>query len=92
MWAHIHRKLGIAKIMSTLEDIQASQTATDTAIAGVKSDVEALLAKIAAFPAAGTLTADQQTAIDAIAAHAAAINTALGAVHAEAVPPAAPTT
>lgn len=88
MWDHLHRKLGIDKLMSTLADIQAKQAATDTAVASVKTDVEALLAKIAAFPAAGTLTAAQQAAIDDIASHADAINAALGVVATEASPPA----
>jgi type IV secretory pathway VirB6-like protein len=91
MWDYFHQLLGIKQIMSTLADIQASQAATDAAVASVKTDVEALLAKIAAFPAAGTLTAAQQAAIDDIAAHATAINTALGVVASEANPPATPT-
>lgn len=91
MWGITRRGLGqrlerkVNFIMATLEDIQAKLTETDTAIAAVKTDVEALLAKIAAFPAPG-LTAEQQAAIDAIAAHADTINAALGAVAAEAKP------
>lgn len=72
-------------IMATLADIQAKQAATDAAVATIKTDVEALLAKIAAFPPAG-LTPEQQAAIDDIATHADAINTALGVIDTEANP------
>lgn len=79
------------KLMATLTDIQTKQAATDAAVAVIKTDVETLLAKIAAFPAPG-LTPDQQAAIDDIAAHADKINTALGAVDAEVNPPTPPVT
>lgn len=93
-WAHrLNRKLDqVLKqqetLMATLADVQAKQTATDAAIAKVKTDVETLLAKIAAIPPGG-LTPEQQAAIDDIAQHADNINTALGAVDTEANPPAA---
>ncbi len=84
----LRRKLNLVlqkedQIMSALSDIQAKQAITDANIAKLKVDVEALLAKIAAIPPGG-LTPEQQTAIDDIATHADAINTALGAVDDEA--------
>ena len=74
--------------MSTLADAQAKQAKTDTLIATIKTDVETLLAKVAAIPPAG-LTPEQQAAIDDIANHADAINNALGGIDAEVNPPAA---
>lgn len=74
-------------IMATLADIQAKQVATDAAVAKVKTDVETLVAKIAAIPPGG-LTPEQQAAIDDIATHADAINTALGGIDTEANAPA----
>lgn len=76
--------------MTALDDelsaIKAAQADTTTKIAAVKTDVETLLAKIAAFPPSG-LTADQQTALDAIKANATGINNSLSAVDTEANPP-----
>jgi hypothetical protein len=72
-------------IMSTLEEIQAAQVVTDAKVATVAAAVTALLAKISAVPAAG-LTAEQQTAIDAIVAHASKINDALSGVDASVNP------
>lgn len=77
------------KIMSSFDDLKAAQVATDAAVATIKADVEGLLAKLAAIPAAG-LTADQQTALDAAVAHASAINASLSGVDAQVNPPAAP--
>lgn len=79
------------KIMSTLADAQAAQAITDQKIAAISTDVQTLLAKIAAIPTGG-LTADQQAAVDDIAAHAGRINDALSAVDTAANPPAAATT
>src|SRR5258707_15877355 len=84
----LRRKLNLVlqnqeKQMSVLSDIQAKQAVTDAAVAKVKTDVEALLAKIAAIPPGG-LTPEQQTAIDDIATHADAINASLGAIDTEA--------
>jgi hypothetical protein len=72
-------------MMSSLEDLKAAQAVTDAKIAAVKTDVETLLAKLAAVPVAG-LTADQQTALDAVVAHANAINASLSGVDAEVNP------
>jgi outer membrane murein-binding lipoprotein Lpp len=82
----INRKLDT--IMSTLADAQAAQAITDQKIAAISTDVTTLLAKIAAFPPSGVLTADQQAAVDDIAAHASKINDALSAVDTTANPPA----
>jgi ABC-type transporter Mla subunit MlaD len=83
----INRNIG--KVMSSFEDLVAAQAATDAKIAAVKADVEALIAKLAAVPAAG-MTAEQQAALDAAVAHASAINDSLSAVDAEVNPPAPP--
>lgn len=77
------------KIMSTLADAQAAQAATIALLATLKTDVDALAAKInAGIP--GTLTADQQAAIDDITAKANAINTSLQGIDTDALgtPPA----
>lgn len=77
-------------LMSTFEesvaDIKAKQDVTDTKVATVKADVEKLLGLLAAVPPAG-LTPEQQAALDAVAAHAGAINDSLAAVDAEVNPP-----
>ena len=72
-------------IMSTLADVQAAQAVTDTKIAAISTDVQTLLAKIAAIPTGG-LTPEQQAAIDDISAHAGRINDALSAVDTSANP------
>jgi outer membrane murein-binding lipoprotein Lpp len=72
-------------IMATLADAQAAQAITDQKIAAISTDVQTLLAKIAAVPTGG-LTPDQQAAIDDIAAHAGRINDALSAVDTSANP------
>lgn len=75
-------------LMSSLDEVKAEQAITDAKIDAVKTDVETLLAKLAAVPTSG-LTAEQQAAIDDIAAHAKAINDKLSAVDAT-VNPASP--
>lgn len=73
--------------MSTLQDAQAAQAGTDTAIsalnadfAQMKTDIEAVLAKLNNLPAAGQLTPEQQAAIDDITTHATNINTGLASI------------
>lgn len=77
--------------MSALDDklaaIKASQAATVTKIAAVKTDLETVLGKIANFPDGG-LTADQQNALVDIEAHSEAISDSLSAIDTEANPPA----
>jgi hypothetical protein len=79
-----------------LAAIQASQAQSDALITKVSADVTTLLGLLAAVPTAG-LTPAQQTALDAVAAHATLINTNLTGVDASAQPaapapaPAAPT-
>jgi hypothetical protein len=75
-------------IMSTLADAQAAQAITDTKIAAIAADVQTLLGKITNIP--GTLTPEQQAAIDDITAHAGRINDALSAVDTSANPAPAP--
>jgi len=76
--------------MSTLQDAQAAQAATDEKLSAVKADVEALLAKVSAIPSPSTLSPDQQAAVDDIVAHANKINDSLSGIDAEANPPAQP--
>lgn len=80
------------KRMTAVDDelaaVQASQAQSDAKIAKVGTDVTTLLTLLAAVPTAG-LTPAQQTALDAVAAHATLINTNLTAVDASAQPPAA---
>lgn len=66
--------------MSTLADAQAAQAVTDTKLTAIAADVQALLGKLTNIPTPGTLTPDQQAAIDDITAHAGRINDALSAV------------
>lgn len=78
------------KIMSALADAQTAQAATIALLTQLKTDVDALAAKVnAGIP--GTLTADQQAAIDDITTKANAINTALAGIDVDALnaPPAA---
>jgi uncharacterized protein YoxC len=77
----------LESIMATLADIQSTLATVDTALGVVKTDVETLLAKIAAIPAGG-LTPEQQAAIDDIAQHVQGIATSLGAIDTEVNPPA----
>ena len=76
------------RLMSTFADLQTSLDAVAADVAIVKTDVETLLAKLAAIPPAG-LTPEQQAALDAAVTQAQAIATSLGAINAE-VNPAAP--
>lgn len=77
-------------IMNTLADAQAAQATTDTKIAAIAADVQVLLGKLTTLPTPGTLTPEQQAAIDDIVAHAGRINDALSAVDASANPTPAP--
>lgn len=75
----------VDKLMSSFDDLKAQQVATDAKVAAVKTDVETLLAKLAAIPPAG-LTPEQQAALDDAVTHATAINTSLGAIDTEVNP------
>ena len=86
----IENMLGIVlenmeSIMATLEEYvaqtKAAQEATDAKIDAVKADIQTLMDKLAAVPAAG-LTPAQEAALKDIADHAAAINDKLGAIDA----------
>jgi uncharacterized protein YoxC len=84
----IHEKLDFIikqqeKIMSTFDDLKASLDTVTANVTTIKTDVEALLAKLAAIPTGG-LTADQQAALDAAVTQAQGISTSLGAIDAEA--------
>jgi hypothetical protein len=73
--------------MASFDDLKAAQADTDAKVAAVKTDMEALIAKLAAVPPGG-LTAEQQAALDDAVTHAKAINDALSVVDGEANPPA----
>jgi uncharacterized protein YoxC len=77
----------LEKIMSTFDDLKAALDATDAKVTTIKTDVETLLAKLAAIPTGG-MTADQQAALDAAVTHAQAIVASLTAVDEEVNPPA----
>ena len=88
----IEKQLGLIlekleTIMATVADLEAALTAIDGKVATVKSDVDELLAKLAAIPTAD-MTPEQQAAIDGAVVHAQAILGSLGAIDA-AVHPAA---
>ena len=72
-------------IMSTFDDLTAQLTAIAAAVTTVKTDVDGLLAKLAAIPPAG-LTPAQQTALDAAVTTAQGIATSLGAIDTEVNP------
>jgi hypothetical protein len=72
-------------LMADFNELKAAQDATDAKVAAVKTDVETLIAKLAAVPPAG-LTAEQQAALDDAVTHANAINASLSAVDAEVNP------
>ena len=76
---------GQQKIMSTLADLEAKLVAIDGKVATVASDIDALLAKLAAIPTAG-LTPEQQATLDAAVTHAQAIADSLGAIDTKANP------
>lgn len=80
--------------MSTLCDFITAQTAfqarQDTAIDGLVGDVKSLNDKITALQAsAGSLSAEDQAALDAISVHSAAIADKLDALDSQ-TPPVAP--
>ena len=75
-------------IMSTIADLTATLDSIGAKVTTVKTDVETLLAKLAAVPTAG-LTPEQQTALDAAVVQAQGISDSLTAVDKEANPPAA---
>ena len=78
---------GQQKIMSTLADLEAKLVAIDAKVSTVATDIDTLMAKLAAIPTAG-LTPEQQTALDGAVAHAQAIADSLGAIDTKANPPA----
>jgi hypothetical protein len=78
------------KLMNTVEDFEAVLTTIDGKVSVLKTDMETLLAKLAAIPPGG-LTPAQQAAIDAAVVHAQKIATDLGAIDTEVNPPPAPT-
>jgi|AraplaMF_Col_mMF_1032025.scaffolds.fasta_scaffold00246_84 hypothetical protein len=65
----------------SFEDLKAAQDATDAKIDAVKADIQALMDKLAAVPAAG-MTPEQEAALADAVAHAQAINDKLGAIDA----------
>ena len=75
------------KIMSDVTDLKPALDAIDAKVTVVKTDVDTLLAKLAAIPTAG-LTQAQQTAIDDAVAHANIIAASLGAIDTTVNPPA----
>ena len=74
-------------IMSDVTDLKPALDAIDAKVTVVKTDVDTLLAKLAAIPTAG-LTPAQQAAIDDAVAHANIIAASLGAIDTEVNPPA----
>ena len=75
------------KIMSDVTDLKPALDAIDAKVTVVKTDVDTLLAKLAAIPTAG-LTPAQQAAIDDAVAHANIIAASLGAIDTTVNPPA----
>lgn len=78
------------RIMATFDDLTAQLTAISAVVPTIKTDVETLLAKLAAVPPAG-LTPEQQAALDSAVQTAQGIATSLGAIDAEVNPPPAAT-
>jgi len=74
-------------IMSEVTDLKPALDAIDAKVTVVKTDVDTLLAKLAAIPTAG-LTPAQQAAIDDAVAHANIIAASLGAIDTTVNPPA----
>jgi hypothetical protein len=84
----------LVKLMGAFEDFVAAQTAHNTAVSvsldGISGDINNLNAQIAALQAAaGGLTAEQQTALDALSAAGAALEAKAAALDAL-TPPVAP--
>ena len=77
------------RLMSTFDDLTATLNSISVKVTAVKSDVDSLLAKLAAIPPAG-MTPAQQAALDAAVSTAQGIATSLGAIDAEVNPPAPP--
>lgn len=72
--------------MSTFDDLTAQLAVIGTAVTTVKTDVDKLIAALAAVPPAG-LTPAQQAALDAAVVTAQGIATSLGAIDTEVNPP-----
>src|SRR6266404_7985938 len=85
--AAIDQKLDLVMetIMSAITDLKPILDSITGKVSTVKTDVETLLAKLAAVPTVG-LTPDQQAAIDAAVAQAQGIADSLGAIDAEVNP------
>lgn len=77
------------RLMASISDFETALAAIDEKVGVVKTDVETLIAKLAAIPPGG-LTPEQQAAIDAAVQHAQNIATSLGAIDTE-VNPSPPT-
>lgn len=72
----------------SFEDLSAANAVTDSRLLTLKTDIESILAKLAAIPIAG-MTPAQQTALNDAVAHAKAVNDQLSGLDTEANPPAA---
>jgi len=76
---------GQEKIMSNLSDLEAKLGNIDAKVTLVATDIDTLLAKLAAIPTGG-MTPEQQAALDAAVTHAQAIADSLGAIDSKANP------
>src|ERR1700722_7447988 len=76
---------GNIDIMATLDDLATQLNSIVVDVAAIKTDVETLLAKLAAIPPAG-LTAAQQNALDAAVATAKNIDASIKAIDLETHP------
>lgn len=81
----LERMMEIA--MSSFDDLKNALSGVSDKVSTVKTDVETLLAKLSSPP--GGLTAEQQQFLDDAVTQAQGIATSLGAIDAEANPPAA---
>ena len=85
LWNNNRLLQQMERLMSTFTDLKTALDAVAADVATVKTDVETLLAKLAAIPAGG-LTTDQQAALDAAVTQAQGIATSLGAINSEVNP------
>jgi hypothetical protein len=94
MWDYFNRpplwaKRLEEKIMSSFDDLKAALDSISGKVSTVKTDVDALLAKLSSIPTAG-MTPEQQASLDAAVSQAQGIATSLTAIDAEANPPTPP--